>query len=163
MTLAGVFGPGQSPILMGDLTDKAGVLINQHVGATDPFSDLFLFTVTQRSLGVASIVLPNPPTLTGPTSDLAAIAAIAFVSVAPDNTPTLLGIDTTASDGFTLPALLPQAGLYGLVVVGVSAGGNGAYLGVLGSTPLPVPEPASPLMLMAGLLAFGVHRGLRRR
>lgn len=156
LTFAGVFGPGASPITMGDLTDSAALIVNQHPGADAPFVDAFIFGVSTLSVGVASLVLPNPE-LPGGIPDLANVTGLALVTLAGDP----LAVDVDGSDGFKVVSLLPQAGAYGLVVLGQSGGGNGGYLGVLAT--VPVPEPAAASMFALGLLTLGWLRKRRQR
>ncbi len=158
LTFAGVFGPGEAPITMGDLTDSAALFVNQHPGADAPFLDAFILSVSTLSVDVASLVLPSPE-LPGGIPDLANVTGLALVTLAGDP----LAVDTDGSDGFKVVSLLPQAGIYGLIVLGQSGGGNGGYLGVLAAVPVPVPEPAAASMLALGLLTLGRLRKRRQR
>lgn len=154
-TIIGPIGAGGDPF---DLTNVVALLVSAHPGENLPFIDTYSFAVTAPSLGVATIILPSP-NLQLELPDLATITGLALITAE----GVTLASDTDGNDGFTVLSALPAPGFYGLLVVGQSGGGNGAYLGALGSVPLPpVPEPAPAALLAAGLASLAWLRARRR-
>jgi len=136
---AQAFGPGP----LGVIDNLVVPLSASHSGG--PAMDFYDFDVTAPGFaggGVASV-----------TGSLT-VLAIGFM----DSTDNVLGLDNDGSDGFFASATLLTGGAYRFVVV--STGDLGSYEAVV-QTLIPVPEPETYALMLAGLAVVGWHA--RRR
>lgn len=151
--VVGPYGPGN----LGYLDNLYAVLIGYHPQDFVGFADNYLFSVHGPS-GLFSTIIPlSVVDATIPAADAATISAIVLY----DGAGGVLGIDFDGSNGYTINALLPTAGTYDLVVVGLGGSGAGAYVSLTGTASL-VPEPASLVMALLGLPVLGWYARWRR-
>jgi len=144
--VVGPYGPGN----LGYLDNLFAILIGYHPQDFAGFADNYLFSVHGPS-GLFSTIIPlSVVDATIPAADAATISAIVLF----DGAGGVLGSDFDGSDGYTINALLPTAGTYDLVVVGLGGSGAGAYVSLTGTASM-VPEPDSLVMTLLGLSLLG--------
>lgn len=158
--------PAITELNLGPLTSgvPVGGLFSKPVGE---FLDLFNFTVTQPSVGVAAVLsVPlDIPLVAGTEFNIDFFApslGLGGIALLDATGSTILVSDTNSSDGLNLSGSI-AAGDYKFAVLGNANGTlGGTYVGYL-QTLAAVPEPETYAMLMAGLLAIGAVSRRRRQ
>ncbi len=154
LPIVGPFTPGY----IGDLDNRAAILIGAHPDSLDVFYDVFAFSISGAAglFGTTFDLQDLDPAF--PPSDEATIQGIALLDAASN----VLAVDTDGSDGFSVLTLLPGAGVYALLVSGIGGSGAGAYAGLLASERVgAVPVPGSAALVLPALLLLAPV--LRRR
>jgi hypothetical protein len=149
--VVGPFTPG----FIGEIDNRAAVLVGAHPGETEPFADAFVFTVGTAGLFGATFDLQEIDG-TIAAEDIATIFSIALY----DGAGALLASDADGSDGFSFSVLLPSAGAYGMLVVGIGGSGAGLYAGLLVSEGVAIATPGS---VSLAALSLVLMTRLRRR
>jgi hypothetical protein len=152
LPVVGPFTPG----FIGEIDNRAAVLVGAHPGETEPFADAFVFTVgsTAGLFGATFDLQEIDGTIAA--EDIATIFSIALY----DGAGALLASDADGSDGFSFSVLLPSAGAYGMLVVGIGGSGAGLYAGLLVSEGVAIATPGS---VSLAALSLVLMTRLRRR
>jgi hypothetical protein len=152
-------GQGTFPVgNIGSLENTYAFIYGWHAGDPGAFADVFSFQVS-RAGATAGLIIPLPDANI-PPADLAGIDALALL----DSNYQFLAVSTDPLTNFFVQAWMPGAGTYELAVFGTGSPGNGFYFGAVATQLVPVPEPATGLLLLAGLVGIAAgSRGVSRR
>jgi hypothetical protein len=144
---------------LGDLSN-ASLTFPMFTPGPGDFLDIFEFSISGAGAGFggAANIVFDDPNFEGVESNFN-IAAISMMSGA-----TTLASDTDGSDGFSLFAVFPGAGVYQFAVLGQADGTvNGAYTGFVQTQIAPaVPEPETYALTLLGLGAVAASVGRRK-
>jgi hypothetical protein len=140
--------------------DSAGaVIVGVHPAGTQydgnpAFVDLFPFTINGPSLVSGIFLLPGALSqyVTDPTvpANLATPILFGIIDIPPSQWS---GYSTDSSSFFSLQSVLPNAGTYAFLTIGVGGNGAGVYAALVNA--VPVPEPATYGMALVGLGVVG--------
>jgi hypothetical protein len=141
------------------LDSTGAVLLGLHPAGTEYagnpyFVDAFLFSITGPSLVNGFFLLPGALSqyVSDPTvaANLATPVLLGIIDVPPSQ---FLGYSVDTSNFFSLQSVLPNAGTYAFLTIGVGGDGAGVYAAFVNA--VPVPEPATYGMALAGLGVVG--------
>jgi hypothetical protein len=163
----GAHAAGEGPFPVGNigtLDNNYVYLYGWHPGDLGDFADVFSFQSSGAGWA-AGLIIPLPDANI-PPADLAGIDFLALLDsnyqLLPSGYP-FAAYSTDPATNFVVLGWMPGAGTYELAVVGKKlTPGSGFYYAAVATQLVPVPEPGSSLLVLAGLVVVAggfVRRG----